>query len=103
MVRDRNVKPESNDVVFVSFVVFLYCFEVSAMPNIVENSASAFIDAPMRSPLRMRIARSATADVVVPDVKPKSSRASTIGIPVKSNFRSGSQGNGIFNPENFIV
>jgi len=36
---------------------------------------------------RARIARKATADVVIPDAKPKDRRKRTIGTPVKSNFR----------------
>lgn len=102
IVIDRDATPKTNDATFVSFVVFANRLEASVMPNIVENSASAFIEAPTTSPLRMRIVRKATVDVVVPDVKPNRSVDSTIGTPVKSNFRYGSHGKGIFNPENFM-
>lgn len=98
----RRVTPRINDEAFASFSDFMRRLWMKAIPSIVENSARAFIDAPIRSPLRVRIARKATAEVVAPGVKPKSSSESTIGMPVKSNFRYGSQGNGIFRWENFM-
>jgi len=102
IIMDRDETPRINDEIFVIFVFFLESLIANVIPNIVENSAKAFIAAPTRSPLRARIARKATDDVVVPDVKPKSNRESTIGTPVKSNFKYRSHGKGIFKPENFI-
>ena len=84
---DRKDRPRIEDRILVSFVFLLSSLKPMAIPNIVENSARAFIVAPTTSPLRARIARRATADVVVPDAKPKSSRERTMGTPVKSNFR----------------
>lgn len=84
---DRRDRPRAEDRILVSFVFFLSSLRPMAIPNIVENSAKAFIVAPTTSPLRARIARRATADVVIPDAKPKNSRERTIGTPVKSNFR----------------
>lgn len=98
---DRDETPRIRDAIFVIFVFFLKSLRANAIPNIVENSAKAFIAAPTRSPLRARIARRATDDVIVPDVKLKSNRESTTGTPVKSNFKYGSHGKGIFKPENF--
>jgi len=103
IVSDRNATPKNGDAAFVSFLFFAKCLDATVMPKIVENSASAFIEAPTMSPLRIRIAKKAIADVVAPDARPKRSVDSTIGTPVKSNFRYGSHGNGIFSPENFIV
>ena len=101
IVIDLDVTPKNNDAAFVSFVVFADRLEASVMPNTVANSASAFIEAPTTSPLRTRIARKATVDVVSPDGNPKRMNERTIGTPVKSNFKYGSQGKGIFKPENF--
>jgi len=97
---DRDETPRIRDEIFVIFAFFLESLRANVIPNIVENSANAFIAAPTISPLRARIARKATADVVAPDAKPRNNRDSMIGVPVKSNFRYGSHGNGIFKPEN---
>lgn len=62
-------------------------FKPVAIPKIVDNSASPFIDEPIRSPLRVRIATKATADVRIPGNSPKRRADMTIGMPVKSNLR----------------
>jgi len=69
----------------------------------VENSATAFIDAPTMSPLRANIAIKAIMDVKKPGIKPKISMAKAIGMPVKSNFKKGINGKGIFRFEYFTV
>lgn len=99
---DQDETPRINDDVFVNFAVFPNNLKLNDIPAIIEHFARAFENAPTRSPLRMRIASKATADVVAPDCNPKSSIESTIGIPVKSNFNIGSKGKGIFRPEHFI-
>jgi len=73
--------------------------KAKATPKTVENSARAFIDAPRKSPLRANIAKSATAEVKMLEKKPKIRNDKTIGAPVKSNLRNGSQGNLIFKLE----
>lgn len=98
----RVAMPEIRDTPFSKLEDFLSKLALIAMPSIVANSAIAFVEAPTTSPLRMRIARKAMADVVAPEAKPKKSRDRTIGTPVKSNFRYGSHGKGIFRPKNFI-
>jgi len=65
----------------------------------VENSASAFIDAPTTSLKEM--ARRRMAEVAAPDGKPKKSRESTIGMPSMSYLKMGSSGKRIFRPANF--
>ncbi len=61
------------------------------------------MNALITSPLRARIASIATMEVVAPDVKPERKKDSTIGIPVKSNFRYGSHGKTTLKPENFMA
>lgn len=87
IVMHRVDKPEINDAIVVNFAGFLISLVANAMPNTVDSSARAFIEAPTGSPLRMRIPSKATVDVIVPDVNPKSIQESTIGTPVKSNFK----------------
>jgi len=103
MIRERDEMPRTNEAGFLSFVGFFNNIRPKAIPKIVENSAKPFIDEPMTSPLRPRMARKATVDVVTPDIKPKRRNDKTIGIPVKSNLRNGSHGKRIFKPENFKV
>lgn len=105
MTAVRVAMPEIKDTPFSMLEVFLNSLAPIAIPNMVANSAIAFADAPTTSttsPPRMRIAMKAMADVVDPEAKPKKSGDRTIGTPVKSNFRYGSHGKGIFKPENFI-
>jgi hypothetical protein len=47
------------------------------------------------------MATNATADVNAPGIKPKRKKERTIGIPVKSNLRTGNHGKGIFKFEYF--
>jgi len=42
--------------------------------------------------------RKATKHVMMPAGKPNKKYASSMGIPMKSNFKNGSSGNGIFKP-----
>jgi len=92
--------PQENEIGNLNL---LASFNPKNIPIIVENSASPFITEPTTAPLRASIAREAMAEVKVPGMKPKSSRDKTMGTPVKSNFRKGSHGKGIFNPEYFSV
>jgi hypothetical protein len=72
-------------------------------PITVESSAATFMDALTRFPLRATIPTPATIHVVNAEAKPYMNRLNTIGTPVKSNFKLGYQGNGIFKPEYFRV
>lgn len=67
-------------------------------PTIVANSAKNFIN-PLEG-FRNDMLRKATKLVTVPAEMPSKKYASSIGIPIKSNFRevSGGNGNGIFKP-----
>lgn len=92
MMRTRAVIP----VVYrMAGLYLLMIVDPIAMPRIVENSAMPFIDELMTFPLRARMAIEATADVNVPEMRPKSRKDKTMGIPVKSNLRLGSHGKGI--------
>jgi hypothetical protein len=97
------VHPVKNKAGFASLGRFLNTAKPMNMPRTVENSAKAFMNALTTSPLRTRIASIATIEVVAPDVKPERKKDSTIGIPVKSNFRYKSHGKTILKPENFIA
>ena len=99
----RVMHPSKNEAGLASRIDFLNHAKLAYIPRIVENSAVPFMDAPTTSPLRTRMARKAITDVAVADSGPMRSKDNTIGIPVKSNLRKGSQGNGILNPENFRV
>ena len=68
---DRKDTPRIRDKILAGFVFFLNSLKQMAIPNIVENSAKAFIVAPTTSPLRARIARRATADAVIAEANPK--------------------------------
>src|SRR4030042_1526544 len=68
-------------------------------PAPVESSASDLMDAESRLPLLARIPRPATVDVTTAASGPYMRRLSIMGTPVKSNLRSGYQGNGILRPE----
>lgn len=103
MIRERDEMPRTNEAGFLNFARFFINIRPKAIPKIVESSARPFIDEPMKSPLRPRIAIKATVDVVTPDIKPKRRKDKTIGIPVKSNLRNGSQGKRIFKAEYFMV
>jgi len=100
MIKHRVETPKISDALFGNFGT---TFKAIDIPDIVDNSAKAFMEEPMKSPLRERIAVNATIDVKIPELKSKRRRDKTMGMPVKSNFRIGSQGNGIFRPEYFIV
>lgn len=102
MIIHRNETPRINDEAFANFADVLKHLKLNAIPKIVESSARAFIEAPTRSPLRKKIAKKAIVDVIIPEGNSKSNHESTNGTPVKSNFRYGSQGKGIFNPEYFM-
>jgi len=100
MTMQRDVMPKAKAKGFSSFEREA-SFKPTAMPRTVENSANPFIHAPVTFPLRAKIAKTATAEVTTLGTIPKKRRDKTIGIPVRSNLRNGSHGNGIFNPENF--
>jgi hypothetical protein len=42
----------------------------NAIPNIVENSAIPFVEAPITSPLRARMAKTAIIEVKAPGIRP---------------------------------
>lgn len=94
------ISPIENIMTNLSFLVVL---RPIAIPTMVENSAMAFIDAPTMSPLRANMAIRAIMDVKKPGIKPKSSMAKAMGMPVKSNFKTGINGKGIFRFEYFNV
>lgn len=92
--------PKENEVNNLNLLII---FKPKNIPNTVENSARLFIKEATKSPLRESIAIKATADVNTAGTKPKSSKDKTMGIPVKSNFKIGNHGKGIFSPEYFNV
>ena len=96
----RNVRPETIDMGFPRRLALLMN---RAIPKAVENSATAFEDAPITSLLRISIPRKATPEVVAAEERPKMSNERTMGTPVRSNLSWVSHGKGIFKPENFSV
>lgn len=98
MNMQRAETPSAMDTLLLYFEAYL---KPSAIPVTVDSSARAFMEAPMRSPLLARIAAKATKDVKIPGTKPYKSRDRAIGIPVKSNLRTGSGGKGILRLEYF--
>ena len=96
MIKALVPTPDANEPAILNL---LSNFKPMAIPKIVENSATPFIEEPRTSPLRASMPKKATADVKIPGIMPKSKKDKTIGIPVKSNFRKGSQGNGILRYE----
>jgi hypothetical protein len=55
--------------------------------------------ADIRLPLLAQMPTPATREVVTDGVNPYRKRQRAMGMPVKSNFRFGYHGKGIFNPE----
>ena len=84
IIRTLEAKPIETEPVVLSLPNSL---KPVAIPKIVDNSAIPFIDEPIKSPLRVRMATKATADVRIPGKSPKRRADMTTGIPVKSNLR----------------
>ena len=73
------------------------------IPATVDSSAATFMLADMRLPLLAQMPTPATREVVTEEGKPYKNRLRAMGIPVKSNFRFGYHGKGIFSPEYLSV
>lgn len=68
MTKQRTVIAEANEMTFRNLVVV---FRAKASPTTVDNSATAFIDAPTMSPLRARMTTKAITEVKTPGTNPK--------------------------------
>lgn len=101
MISTRNKTPKATEM---GLLILFGHLRPKCIPKIVENSAKAFIEDSTNLPLRARMAKKATREVVAPEDKPRRRRDNTIGIPVKSNLRnlSGGKAKISFNPENFM-
>lgn len=94
----RTIMPEIMAKVFSLSLVGFRALKTMYTPTIVANSAKNFIN-PLKE-FRNDMLRNATKLVTIPAGKPNKKYASSMGIPIKSNFNmpSGGNGNGIFKP-----
>lgn len=94
----RTIMPEIMARIFSLSLVGFRALKTMYTPTIVANSAKNFIN-PLEG-FRTEMLRNATKLVTVPAGKPNKKYASSMGIPIRSNFKevSGGNGNGIFKP-----
>lgn len=92
----RAIMPEIMAKIFSLSLEGLCFLKTTYTPRIVVNSAKNFIN-PLKGS-RNDMLRNATRLVMVPAGKPNKKYASSIGIPITSNFKKGRSGNGIFRP-----
>jgi len=92
----RTIMPEIMAKIFNLSLVGFRAHKTMYTPTIVENSAKNFIN-PLKG-FRNDMLRKATKLVTMPAGKPNKKYASSIGTPIKSNFKKRSGGNHIFKP-----